>query len=627
MKLQLDERALNLYLNKAINEEVNELFGSRNNNVNINLLGTLATDINKFEQLLNIAEQGIGLNSQPTQPGNKIKVLGGGFDFVNTTRRNLLTAVEILSGFADRVSNIEQKLGINALMENAAGLSWSPALGDWVMGTQTMPASVARTTSMITRGVSFAKFLANPYVWITVAVTIVTHCVLVGRSKKKQRDIVRVSNCLQVLANRMKNILEYFAKKAGVQNQTGQQARGTQQPVSESIFNGMNGKKAANYIPNIANGMAELSSLMKQLESGQPQVEMPQSLSTRAEIEQFQNWANAHGYVDQDGQSLVPDGKWGKRTAYVYDQISSKLAQQQTQPQQTGQEQVNESNLLKEGQLDRALANLEKKVGVTGTGGAAYADVNNMSGVAGGASRLQNSENGYNIAATYPKVLNQYLTKLNELGFDTGNLQPLPETGKKRFYSSRTHYNDTDLQQIQTRINELLNIVRGAVQSDDTNVVLPPKPIIRKQNPKSQQQQQPVQPQTREPRQPILAQTDLPKLDLPTQVTPTQTQPQGLVGTDRQPSLAQSAVQVMGQTANQSNMGLRDRISINRRTRQNANNAINQMVRDGSMTRQQARDDKRLMRGAEKALRTGQPMNEENFKKLVKQIIRENLKK
>ena len=95
--------------------------------------------------------------------------------------------------------------------------------------------------------------------------------------------------------------------------------------------------------------------------------------------------------------------------------------------------------------------------------------------------------------------------------------------------------------------------------------------------------------------------------NIPTGVTAPE-QP-GIIMRQPQQSLAQSAVRVMGQTANQSNMGLRDRISTNRRTRQNANNAIDQMVRDGSMTRQQARDDKKLMKGAEKALRTGKPMN------------------
>lgn len=95
--------------------------------------------------------------------------------------------------------------------------------------------------------------------------------------------------------------------------------------------------------------------------------------------------------------------------------------------------------------------------------------------------------------------------------------------------------------------------------------------------------------------------------NIPTGVTAPE-QP-GIIRRQPQQSLAQSAVQVMGQTANQSNMSLRDRISTNRRTIQNANNAIDQMVRDGSMSRQQARDDKKLMKGAEKALRTGKPMN------------------
>ena len=613
MKLRLDEHTLNRYIEKAVNEEVNELFGSRNNNTNDNLLSTLATDINKFEQLLIIAEQGIGLNNKQTNPGKRINVQGGGFDFVNTTRRNLLAAVEILSGFADRVSNVEQKLGVNALMES--GGYYSPALGDWVMDAPTTTAVATTGAKTASRG-AFVKFLANPSVWIAVAVAIATHCVTVIRSKKKQRDIVRVSNCLQILANRMKNILEALVKKAGtsVHTQAGQ--------VSESIFNGMNGNKAANYITSISNGMTELSSLMKQLETGQPQVDMPQSLGTNAEIKQFQEWANAHSYVDQDGRALVTDGIWGKRTAFVYDQIAAKIGQQQ---EQTAQPQTNGGEYLMEGRFDKALADLERKVGVTGTGGAAYADASTMSGVAGGASRLQNSENGYNIAATYPKVLNQYLSKLHGLGFDTGNLQPLPETGKNRFYSSRTLYNESNLQQIQNRINELLNIVRGAVKTDDTNVVLPPKPVMPKPKVQPKPAQQPAQPQVRQPMQSILGQSNLPKIDTPAQVTTAPTQ--GLVGTNRQPSLAQSAVQVMGQTANQSNMGLRDRVSTNRRTMQNANNAINQMVKNGSMSRQQARDDKRLVRGAERSIRTGQPMNEAEFKKFVKQMIRENLKK
>ena len=60
------------------------------------------------------------------------------------------------------------------------------------------------------------------------------------------------------------------------------------------------------------------------------------------------------------------------------------------------------------------------------------------------------------------------------------------------------------------------------------------------------------------------------------------------------PTLAQSAVRVMGQTANAGNMGLNDRRATNRRTRQNAVDAINQMRRDGAMTRDQARADKKF---------------------------------
>lgn len=225
MKLQLDEHTLNLYLQKAINEEINELFGSKNNNINDNFLSALATDINKFEQLLIIAEQGIGLNNQATQPGNKINVQGGGFDFVNTTRKNLLIAVEILSGFADRVNNIEQKLGVNTLMEAStigggfidpmAALKTSAKMSSTISNFGAKASKGANIVGKLkslggaVKGAQYLKFLANPYTWIVVAATIATHCVLFARSKKKQRDIVRVANCLQILANRMKIFLKH----------------------------------------------------------------------------------------------------------------------------------------------------------------------------------------------------------------------------------------------------------------------------------------------------------------------------------------------------------------------------------------------------------------------------------
>lgn len=628
MKLQLDEHTLNLYLQKAINEEINELFGSKNNNINDNFLSTLATDINKFEQLLIIAEQGIGLNNQATQPGNKINVQGGGFDFVNTTRKNLLIAVEILSGFADRVNNVEQKLGVNTLMEVSAigggfidpmaALKASAKMSSTIsnFGSKTSKGAniVGKLKSLggAAKGTQYLKLLASSYyTWIAVAAAIATHCVLWARSKKKQRDIVRVANCLQILANRMKNILETLAQKAGVQIQNTPQT----QQVTESIFNGMNGNKAANYIPNIAKGMTELSSLMKQIISNQQQgqVEMPQRLVTSADIKQFQMWANAHGYKDQYGESLVPDGIWGKRTSYVYGQIAAKLNQQGTQTS------------LMEGKFDQALANLEQKVGVTGTGGAAYADINNMPGIAGGASRLQNSENGYNIAATYPKVLNQYLSKLQELGFDTGVIEPLPIKTKTSWFNGRIQYNAKDLATIEKRINELLNIARNGISNNEKNVVLPPKPVVKKPKPPKT----PVQPQPEDGHQKSdlriepISQDGIPQIPAPTVTGPSQ----DIVRREQQPTLAQSAVKTMGQTANQATMGLNDKIATNRRTAQNAKNAINKAVRNGSMPKDQAKADKRLVKGVERALRTGKPLKEDAFKKLVKQIIAETLNK
>lgn len=375
----------------------------------------------------------------------------------------------------------------------------------------------------------------------------------------------------------------------------------------------MNGNKAANYIPNIAKGMTELSSLMKQIISNQQQdqVEMPQRLVTSADIKQFQKWANAHGYKDQYGESLVPDGIWGKRTSYVYDQIAANLNQQGTQTS------------LMEGKFDQALANLEQKVGVTGTGGAAYADINNMPGIAGGASRLQNSENGYNIAATYPKVLNQYLSKLQELGFDTGAIEPLPIKTKASWFNGRIQYNAKDLAAIEVRINELLKIARGGISNNEKNVVLPPKPVAKKPA------QTPVQPQPEDGHQKSdrriepISQDGIPQIPTPA-VTGSS---QGISRPEQQPTLAQSAVKTMGQTANQATMGLNDKIATNRRTAQNAKNAINKAVRDGSMSKDQAKADKRLVKGAEKALRTGKPLKEEAFKKLVKQIITETLNK
>lgn len=109
--------------------------------------------------------------------------------------------------------------------------------------------------------------------------------------------------------------------------------------------------------------------------------------------------------------------------------------------------------------------------------------------------------------------------------------------------------------------------------------------------------------QERKPIEPIPAQ---PSVQLPQALVQNPQQQQIITRQPQQPGLAAQAISTMNKTANQSDMSLGDRISTNRRTRQNANNTIDQMVKGGSMTRQQARDDKRLMKDAEKALRNGQ---------------------
>lgn len=116
------------------------------------------------------------------------------------------------------------------------------------------------------------------------------------------------------------------------------------------------------------------------------------------------------------------------------------------------------------------------------------------------------------------------------------------------------------------------------------------------------QEQQPEQPEQQPERpkvEPIIAPVNA---NIP---APRVTGPQapGLAKHETQPSIAQSAVRTMGQTANQSTLGLDNRHATNKRTKQNAINAINQAKKDDAMTKDQARNDKKLVRNAEKSLR------------------------
>lgn len=128
-----------------------------------------------------------------------------------------------------------------------------------------------------------------------------------------------------------------------------------------------------------------------------------------------------------------------------------------------------------------------------------------------------------------------------------------------------------------------------------------PKTTAPATTPAQSQEQQPVQPEQQparpkvEPIAPVNANIPAPRVTGP--------QAPGLVKHETQPSIAQNAVRTMGQTTNQSTLGLNDRRATNKRTKQNAINAINQAKKDGAMTKDQARNDKKIVRNAEKSLR------------------------
>ena len=81
----------------------------------------------------------------------------------------------------------------------------------------------------------------------------------------------------------------------------------------------------------------------------------------------------------------------------------------------------------------------------------------------------------------------------------------------------------------------------------------------------------------------------------------------------------------MAQTA-QSTMPLRDRQSLNRRTTRNTLDALNTM-RDNGAPRSQIRNDKRAVRNARRTINRGQPISEQQFKDIVKEILKETLNK
>ena len=477
-----------------------------------------------------------------------------------------------------------------------------------VAGKSARAARLARTGKTLAqagKGIAqVGKGVMNIAQWPLIFITIADEAARQG-AQARQRKIIRTYNCASVLAKRMANIAQEIANVQG--NNGGQ----TQEQLDE-----INVKKSRSFFETIETGMNELSGLMKQVyaavkghQNKQQQVQLPSSLSTPQEIEQFQTWANANNLKDENGEELVPDGIWGPHTEYVYNQV----AQQTRGTQMESKMHINESAAVM-----RALTDLENKVGTTGSGGKAYSDISTMSGAMNG-SRSQGARAAKFIIRTYPPVLNQYLGVLSDAGANVAGMQPLKvDTRPLRDYDWQ------EVQEINTRIQQLLNVARDFGSNNNQNVVLPPKPVVRKPIAKQKQPVEPVQQHQKSDRrvEPI-SQDGIPQIPTPAVTGPSR----GIVRREQQPTLAQSAVKTMGQTANQATMGLNNKIATNRRTAQNTKNAINKAVRDGSMPKDQAKADKRLVKGTEKALRTGKPLKEEAFKKLVKQIITETLNK
>ena len=133
------------------------------------------------------------------------------------------------------------------------------------------------------------------------------------------------------------------------------------------------------------------------------------------------------------------------------------------------------------------MKNLENKVGVTGAGGQAYADISRMSGARDG-SRSQGARAAKFIIRSYPPVLNQYLTVLGQAGANVNGIQPLRERTRQG-----GDYDWQEVQMIDNRIKQLLGIAKNVqIQSNDAHITLPQKP---QWSPRPKQQTQPQEPE------------------------------------------------------------------------------------------------------------------------------------
>ena len=393
----------------------------------------------------------------------------------------------------------------------------------------------------------------------------------------RQRNIVRTYNCAATLAKRLGNIMK--------------EIEGTQQSGNDTAqenINEINVRRGMKSFDSIESGMEKLSGLMQQLGGGggQKTVQVPQGidLNTREGVLAFQQWANSIPVTDANGNTLREDGIFGTNTSFVY----NKIAQMIQQRGQTNRGLVRESKAV-----ETALANLERVAGATGSGGNAYASIGAMSG-GKEASRLQNAQNIKNIIRTYPPVLNQYLNTLADAGADVSALQPLNvDTRPHRNYSVK------ELQAIDTRIQQLLQIARGIEVPEGQNGgnvtiggTLPPKPV-RNPNP-------PVRGGVKAPQIPELDDIDIEDQDiqvddveLPGMDEPT-IDKMGYrnrrTGEHGSYEYVDDAISQMMGFARGNTVGVREKMSDINKIYSQAKHAIDTAVQNGDWTAQQARE-------------------------------------
>lgn len=468
----------------------------------------------------------------------------------------------------------------------------------------------------------------------------------------RQRNIVRTYNSAAIIARRLANISNEIAN-----------AQGTQQEGSAGLVSEINVHRGMKSFDSIETGMQELSSLMQQI-GGVTQgathmqnrvIEIPQGLdlNTRQGVLTFQQWVNsitdANGnalITDKNGNTLTEDGIFGNNTNFVYDKIAQML-QQQNQPIRNG--------VIKESKaIETALANLERAAGSTGSGGNAYSSIAAMSGGAG-ASRLQNAQNIKNIIRTYPPVLNQYLNILSDSGANVGGLQPLNvDTRPHRNYSVK------ELESINTRIQELLQIARTVEIPDEQGRqngdiiirgTLPPKPV---RQPRPQPNPAPQPNPTPEPELPELEMpeiedepieiddadifkvldTSLP--DIPLMISPYDLRYYGIIPNDKAGRITKRELKrKINQAMTNGRLTPERAQELIRKVITDYRNGVAQQYTnpDGSVSYTTHKAQQAAKRRGETNINTpiqqpaAVPMNEQTFKKLIKQIILEELKR